>query len=277
MKGVLLHYNAESNQGLIRAEDGRRYAFNGPEWRSERRPTIGEEVDFEPRGTVAHEIYALKGAAPQVDLSRLRESVTQGARDLGGSDVGQRFLARWTAIIALVTLIGCMLPFISFGGQSASLFGVGSEIGRAVDGLTQLENVGRMFGGNSFNTRRPAVEPPSLSGARWTLRIGYLLYLIPILSFAVVAFELLSRPAGRLSMLQGIASIALPIAVPLLLAAAIYAQLPAELRQMTGQLRGIDISFLGLGFWVMVLSGIAQIANVLGFIGKQPRDLMGSR
>ncbi len=47
MRGILIHYNAQSDQGLIRAEDGKRYAFYGQDWMSERRPSVNDEVDFE--------------------------------------------------------------------------------------------------------------------------------------------------------------------------------------------------------------------------------------
>ena len=281
MRGILIHYNFESHQGLIRAEDGRRYAFHGQEWRSNRKPVTGDDIDFEVQGTVAYDIYVIKPAVAPVDLSstvsQLSGSVTQGARNLTSSDLGRR-LSSWTVIIAIVTLLGCFMPFISFGGNQASLFGIGTEVGHAVDGLTQMEALGRMMNTPATGFGRPqqpqAQRSVDLSGLRWSLRVAYLLYLVPIATVAVICFALLNRKTGVAGLWQGLSALVLPILIPLLMSLAIYAQIPSELKQVLNG-GGIDVSFLGLGFWVLVLSGLAQMLNRFGVFKKQPWELVG--
>lgn len=294
MRGILLHYNFESHQGLIRGEDGRRYAFYGEEWRSNGSPATGDELDFEAEGTGAYDIYVVRPAAATQRLhdargdaraSQARNSARAGnganrGSGLATNGIAQRLLADWTVIIALVTLLGCLLPYISFGAGSQSLFGVGLEIGRAIDGMNQIESLGRAFAptrGQAAQQQKPPKQV-DMSAARWSLRLGYLLYIIPALSFGVIALGFMQRPLCKIVWLQGLSCILLPVVVPVLLSIAIYAQLPADLKQMMGRTGvRIDISFLGLGFWVIVLSGIAQILNLFGYIRKRPMDLIGSR
>jgi hypothetical protein len=79
-------------------------------------------------------------------------------------------------------------------------------------------------------------------------------------------------------MVQGLTSAALPILVPLLFSAAIYAQIPADARQLTQNLGGLfNVSFMGLGFWVMVLAGVAQLLARFGVLRKAPIDFFGAR
>ncbi len=280
MRGILIHYNFQSHQGLIRAEDGRRYAFHGQEWRSNNKPVVGDDIDFEVEGTVAYDIYVIKAAAAPVDLSsavtQLSGSMAQGARSLTGSDLGRR-LSSWTVVIAVVTLLGCFMPFISIGTNQASLFGIGNEVGHAVDSLTQMEALGRMMNTPATGFGRPqrAQRSVDLSGLRWSLRVAYLLYLVPIATMAVIGLSLLNRKTGVAGFWQGLSALALPILVPTLMSVAIYAQIPPEVKQLMGG--GINVSFLGLGFWVLVLSGLAQLLNRFGVFKKQPWELVAPR
>lgn len=288
MRGILIHYNAQSDQGLIRAEDGKRYAFYGQDWMSERRPSVNDEIDFEIDGTVAYDIYLLKAgrapapasSGPAVDFSKLRASVAQGAQELGGNPFAQRLLGDWTMVFAVLTLLGCMLPFLTIGGgvfnarsESASLLGVGSTIGQIIDVTHQMENLGRNF--NQRNVQRNAQNVEVL---RWSLRIGYLLYLVPVFALWLIVAKVRGKPARNLTLVQGLTSIALPILVPMLFSAAIYAQIPADARQLTQNLGGLfNISFMGIGFWVMVLAGVAQLLARFGILRKAPIDFFGAR
>jgi len=280
MRGILIHYNFQSHQGLIRAEDGRRYAFLGQEWRSDRKPGIGDDIDFEIDGSIAYDIYVIKPAATQVDLSntvsQLSGSVSEGAHRLTNSATGRR-LSSWTVVFAVVTLLGCFMPFISIGTNQASLFGIGTEVGHAVDGVTQMEALGRMMNtpATGFGRTQQAQRSVDLSGLRWSLRVAYLLYLVPIASMAVIGLALLNRKTGIAGFWQGLSALALPILVPTLMSVAIYAQIPAEVKQVMGG--GINVSFLGLGFWVLVLSGLAQLLNRFGVFKKQPWELVAAR
>jgi hypothetical protein len=288
MRGILIHYNAQSEQGLIRAEDGNRYAFYRQDWQSERTPSVNDEVDFEIDGTIAYDIYLLKAGraprpqspGPSVDLAKLRQSVSRGAQDLGGNPLAQRLLGDWKIVFAVLTLLGCMLPFLTIGGglfnarsESASLLGVGNTIGQIIDVTHQMENLGR-----NFNQRNAPRNAQNVEMLRWSLRIGYLLYLVPVFALWLIVAVVRGKAARSLTVLQGAASIALPILVPLLFSAALYAQIPADARQLTQNLGGLfNISFMGLGFWVMVLAGVAQLLARFGVLRKAPIDFFGAR
>jgi len=287
MRGILIHYNAQTDQGLIRAEDGKRYAFYGQDWMSERRPSVNDEVDFEIDSTLAYDIYLLKAgrapapgfSPPSVDLSKIRASVSQGAQNLGDNPLAQRLLGDWSMVFAVLVLLGCLLPYLTVGGfmntrvESASLLGVGSTVSQLIDVTHQLENLGRSFQNNQRNANQPNVE-----AFRWTLRLAYLLYLVPIFAIWLIAVRVLGRPARGLTMVQGFVSIALPILVPLLFMAAVYAQIPASDRQTAQNFGSLfNVSFLGLGLWVMVGAGIAQLLGRFGVIRKAPIELIGAR
>lgn len=288
MRGILIHYNAQSEQGLIRAENGSRYAFYRQDWQSERRPSVNDEVDFEVDGTVAYDIYLLKAgrapapasSGPSVDFAKFRSTVAQGAQDLGGNPIAQRFLGEWTTLFAVLTLLGCLLPYLTIGGglfnartESASLLGVGGTIGQIIDVTYQMENIGR-----SLQNQRNAQNAQNVEALRWTLRIAYLLYLVPVFSIWLIVAKVRGKRARGLALVQGLTSIALPIGVPLLFSAAIYAQMPADARQLTQNFGGLfNVSFMGIGFWVMVLAGVAQLLARFGVLRKAPIDFFGGR
>jgi len=46
MKGALLDFNIQLNEGAISGEDGKRYSFFGSEWKEQVAPARGQQVDF---------------------------------------------------------------------------------------------------------------------------------------------------------------------------------------------------------------------------------------
>jgi hypothetical protein len=62
MEGSILHFDRGSDQGFIRATDGKRYQFSFADWRSPGHPAFNDLVDFEPDGDRARAIFLLKGA-----------------------------------------------------------------------------------------------------------------------------------------------------------------------------------------------------------------------
>ena len=46
MKGTLLDFNIQLNEGAISGEDGKRYSFFGSEWKERVAPARGQQVDF---------------------------------------------------------------------------------------------------------------------------------------------------------------------------------------------------------------------------------------
>jgi hypothetical protein len=62
MKGVILGYDLKTTAGILRADNGNRYSFDRNQWHSQAVPAAGMEVDFEPSGDVAHDVFPLGGA-----------------------------------------------------------------------------------------------------------------------------------------------------------------------------------------------------------------------
>jgi len=92
--------------GLLRGEDGRRYAFDAAEWKGPAPRAMGGLVDFEPDGERALSVHPLP--APP------------------GAAAGPRpFLADRPGLpIALLMLIACFLPFLTLGPFRANMFNV---------------------------------------------------------------------------------------------------------------------------------------------------------
>ncbi|MEX1665210.1 TM2 domain-containing protein [Zhongshania arctica] len=64
MKGKILDFNSVSAEGVIAAEDGKRYHFVGGEWKSEGAARAGLLVDFVVDGESAQQLYLDKTIAP---------------------------------------------------------------------------------------------------------------------------------------------------------------------------------------------------------------------
>lgn len=59
MQGKILDYNTEFKSGLIRGEDGNKYRFSIDDCKSAINPKANAEVDFEPSGDKAVEVYVM--------------------------------------------------------------------------------------------------------------------------------------------------------------------------------------------------------------------------
>ena len=75
MKGKIIDFSVQNNQGLISAEDGARYTFVGAEWKAQGTPVVGAEVDFETQGSEARGVYQLAAAAPASASSGMSKRV----------------------------------------------------------------------------------------------------------------------------------------------------------------------------------------------------------
>jgi hypothetical protein len=47
MKGTLLDFSIQTNEGIITGQDNNRYKFTGAEWKENVSPSRGQQVDFE--------------------------------------------------------------------------------------------------------------------------------------------------------------------------------------------------------------------------------------
>ena len=100
--GRILAFDAEKG-GVLRGEDGKRYAFAAADWQDDDVPEAGARVDFEPDGARARNLYVLP---PPAEIMR-------------------PFLAdRLGLPVGLLLLVACGLPFLTVGPFSANLFNV---------------------------------------------------------------------------------------------------------------------------------------------------------
>ena len=47
MKGTLLDFSIQTNEGMITGQDNNRYKFAGAEWKENVSPSRGQQVDFD--------------------------------------------------------------------------------------------------------------------------------------------------------------------------------------------------------------------------------------
>lgn len=127
MQGKILGYDTDSAEGMISAEDGRRYAFTPTDWRHRTAPQTGQRVDFEARDGRATGIYVTGGTAMTADKNRFVAALL--ALFLGTLGLHKFYLGKIkagiimlcvavfgsilfgvpTAIIALIALIECII------------------------------------------------------------------------------------------------------------------------------------------------------------------------
>jgi uncharacterized membrane protein YhaH (DUF805 family) len=59
MKGRIIGFDPATYKGAINGQDGQRYDFVMQDWRGQNKPHVGAEVDFQPDGGHAKEIFPL--------------------------------------------------------------------------------------------------------------------------------------------------------------------------------------------------------------------------
>jgi len=118
MIGTVLHFDPEKG-GVLRGEDGGRYAFDAADWSGETPPAAGDRADFEPEGAIARDLHPLP-SLPATEPTTPSEP--------------RAFLVDRPGLpLALLILIACFLPFLTLGPLAANLFNVvstASSLGR---------------------------------------------------------------------------------------------------------------------------------------------------
>lgn len=100
MEGIILDFNKESKEGLIRGKDEKRYEFSLNDWKSEKEPAAQMKVDFDVEDGKAIRIYAVAGGKsfganlgenlkdlkmPNVDMSGIKEKFSGVSSNLSAN------------------------------------------------------------------------------------------------------------------------------------------------------------------------------------------------
>lgn len=113
MKGQVLDFSVQKNEGIISVADDKRYAFAGSEWRDAEQPLRGMWVDFEADGDHAKGIFrALSETTVARPRSKSKAAATLWAILLGGFGAHKFYMGSWGW--GLVYLLTCWLylPFL---------------------------------------------------------------------------------------------------------------------------------------------------------------------
>jgi len=127
MKGVILDYSVQKNEGFISGSDNARYTFTGADWRATEAPARGMMVDFDPQGALARNIFSLPAATavpPPLPVASAKNSRADKKLPAGlcgillGSLGVHKFILGYNnegLIMLLCTLLTCGFAAVVFG------------------------------------------------------------------------------------------------------------------------------------------------------------------
>jgi TM2 domain-containing membrane protein YozV len=113
MKGQILNFSVQNNEGIITTAEGARFSFLGADWKSDAIPTRGAWVDFEVLDQRAIGVYrALGNAITSKQEGKNKSITTLLAIFLGGFGAHKFYLGSWGW--GIVYLLTCWLyvPFV---------------------------------------------------------------------------------------------------------------------------------------------------------------------
>jgi hypothetical protein len=284
MKGKVLGFTPSSGTGTITGQDGNRYGFARAEWRSDKAIAPGSAVDFELRGSEAVGIYPDVSAG--IDVAALSSSpVVAKARTLATTTLAFP--------LAIALLIACFMPAINTvtrGGQGLSLLGLGPVVaelaGEAKAERDEAESQARDFdereqqlqkviadtgpgtqigmfgsGGSAGDALKELQDARAKAATRqhghagaFLLGFMWLVYAVPLLALALIAFSWTGRPSRTLSLVAGIAAV---VAFGLLWNLTAVSSVGDE-----------AMLTLGFGAWIVLLAGIGLVLSGLGKISN---------
>jgi hypothetical protein len=281
MKGTVL--GADAVSGTISGDDGKRYKFALSEWKSDRTPYAGDEVDFEIADDGrAIEVFRLRGSAP-VDFGEVGDQAKQWFDRGVSSPVGGLLLkllkSDLTFQISVVTLLASLfLTYVYAGGaaseiatQSYKLIGMAGFIDAAKTSLdaaaSSLDASSQVFGG--FLQQPVAQSAGSASSALRAVAaastILYLLYLVPLGATLIIVQMLRGRRLGVAPLATGVACICsflLLLALRFVISERVSEMgLPPGIAEAAAHAVGI-----GFGSYVIAACGLGLVAVSLGFV-----------
>ncbi len=117
MKGKVLDYSVQSNEGAISSEDGQRYKFSGDKWKDSRAPSRGMEVDFALVDGQATDVYIAVGSSSSPSLGgEKKDKVVAGllAIFLGGLGIHKFYLGFTVPgiIFLLINTVGFAITWV---------------------------------------------------------------------------------------------------------------------------------------------------------------------
>ena len=146
MQGQILDYSIQTNGGVIRGDDGNRYAFTGASWQAPSPPRLGMRVDFDPDGATAAGIYAITGNSPGSAAPRpAAATLAGGPAPYSGTIAPISTLGIWGMVAGLLAIVFLQTALLGFplmvAGWALSITGLvtgrsrGEQVGFAVAGI----------------------------------------------------------------------------------------------------------------------------------------------
>lgn len=113
MKGQILDYSVQNNEGIITTAEGGRFSFAGTEWKSESVPTRGIWVDFEVCDQRAIAVFRALGSTSAAKIEGKSKAVTTLLTIFLGSFGAHKFyLGSWGWGIVYLLTFWLWIPFI---------------------------------------------------------------------------------------------------------------------------------------------------------------------
>ncbi|MEL7069644.1 MAG: NINE protein [Cyanobacteria bacterium J06634_6] len=112
MRGTVLSFAIQSNQGFISGDDGNRYSFSGSEWNLDNTPSSGMRLDFDTEGKQAISIYEDPTESYASGTSEPKSRTTAGilALLLGGLGIQHFYLGAWGWGVVSVLFFWTYIP-----------------------------------------------------------------------------------------------------------------------------------------------------------------------
>lgn len=242
MKGKILGFNQAEGSGAIAAEDGSRHRFLFEDWRGDKPPAAGMNVDFESVEGAARDIYPVTGAA-MAALGNINVDLSGISTSPEGAKVTALFTRSLAVPLALVVLFACFMTVLTSPVQSATLLG----LGQTMDQLSMALAAGEMMGADT-------------SGLGTIQALLFLRFAAPLAALWLIWAAWTDKPE-KLPMLATGAAAILAALLVIGLKSAIIGMAPDVMQDRLSA--GIS---LGLGVWLLLLAGGALFAAALGKI-----------
>lgn len=231
MKGRVLGFDAGAGTGAISGEDGNRYVFASSDWRGEDPPKAGQAVDFVANADAANEVYAATAGGP--DLSAIT-----------GNPALMGFVMKPHVVGALVAMLGWLVA------------GHLLLVNYVFDGINSMGQLSDLAGGGSF-----------FFLVQLAMLVLLLLYLIPMALGWLLWKTWASAETDTLKQRAGLASVALPIVVPILAAFLIWLGLPGEVKRLVRDgFSVLDMIDIDLGLILMLAGGVLILLQRAGVV-----------